>query len=159
MQSKGLPSCFPALTTGPVLQLEDTARTDRCANTAANAGRAHDILASLRVSAYIDAHFTIGGTVAARDALTAICSNPEPREKALEYSQVSSHGATKTAPDPCTKNGIEPHPDHTGEEGPDEKAIPAGKLAGNHPQYRPAGNRVDPEQDRQYNDYNKNTMN
>lgn len=106
-----------------IFQFEHAPRTDGRADPATHTTGTDNILALLGVGAHIDAHFAIGGTVAAGNALTAIGGDPESGEQPLLEAQNGRHGATEPAPDPAPKNRVEPRADDAGENTADQKGI------------------------------------
>lgn len=92
-----------------VFEVQHTARTNLRANATAHAGGPHDVLPFLGVGTDVDAHFAIGGAVAAGNALSAVGGYAEARLEPLHQTQVCRQRAAEAAPDAVTHERVEAH--------------------------------------------------
>ena len=107
-----------------VLQFEHAAWTDGGADAATHAGRAHYILALLGVGSHVDAHLAVRRAVAAGHALTAVGGDPKAAEESLNEAENRRLRASEATPHAAAEKRIEPDADDSGENSPDEEAVP-----------------------------------
>ena len=107
----------------PILQPQHSPGANSRANAASNAGRPDNILTPLRVPSYINAHFTIGGAVATRDALAAVRCDSESRFEALDQTQIRCQRASEPAPDTIAHQRIESRTDYAGKHGTYQESV------------------------------------
>ena len=107
-----------------IFQAQNSTWAHRCTYSTSHAGRAHDVLPALRIPTYIDAHFTVSGTVAAGNALASVGGNAEAGFKFLHQPQVSSQRTTKATPNPISHKGIKTGAYYPCESRADQKAVP-----------------------------------
>ena len=107
-----------------VFKFQYTPWTDFGTDATSDTGRPHDVLSLLRIGTHIYAHFTIGGAIAAGNALTSVGGNSKPAFKTLNDSEDRGQWTAETAPDAASHQWIKSGADHTRKNRSYKESIP-----------------------------------